>query len=98
VLTAEPEAKIILSSTITATLTYAIIAQLSFASWIRLLLGVFIFVLVLVPALLFTRSITRSDISNLRFMIGGLDVLSGIINKVLNLLEKIMISLRLEKN
>ena len=61
----------------------------------RLLLGVAIFVLVLVPALLFTRSITKSDVSNLRFMVGGLGILSGLINKVLSLIEKLMTSLRL---
>ena len=88
-------ARIILSSSITAVLTYAIIAQLGFASWIRLLIGVLIFVLILIPALLFTRSITRSDISNLRFMIGGLGVLSGLINKVLSLIEKLTATLRL---
>ena len=88
-------AKIILSSALTATLTYAIIAQISFASWIRLLLGVLIFVLILIPTLLFTRSITKSDISNLRSMIGGLGVLSGVISKVLNILEKLMAALKL---
>lgn len=91
-------AKILFSSATAAALTYAVVAQLGFASWIRLLVGVPIFVLILIPAMLFTRAITRSDISNLRFMIGGLGVLSGIINKVLNLIEKIMIFLRLEKN
>ena len=88
-------AKIISSSALTATLTYAIIAQLSFASWIRLLLGVLIFVLILIPTMLFTRSITKSDVSNLRSMAGGLGVLSGVISKVLNILEKLMTALRL---
>ena len=88
-------AKIFLSSSITAALTYAIIAQLSFVSWIRLLLGVLVFILVLIPALLFTRAITKSDISNMRAMISGLGVLSGVINKVLNFIEKLIIALRL---
>ena len=88
-------ARVLLSSTISGALTYAVISQLEFASWIRLLLGVAIFVLVLVPALLFTRSITKSDVRNLRFMVGGLGILSGLINKVLSLLEKLIIALRL---
>ena len=91
----QSSAKIILSSIITATLTYAIISQLAFASWIRLLLGVLIFVFILIPTMLFTRAITRSDISNLRVMIGGLGAIGGLINKVLNFIEKLIIALRL---
>ena len=88
-------AKIISSSALTAALTYAIIAQLSFSSWIRLLFGVLIFVLILIPSMLFTRSITKSDVSNLRSMAGGLGVLSGLINKVLAFIEKLMALFRL---
>ena len=88
-------AKIISSSALTAALTYAILAQLSFSSWIRLLFGVLIFVLILIPTMLFTHSITKSDVSNLRFMAGGLGVLSGLINKVLTFIEKLMSLFRL---
>lgn len=88
-------AKIILSSALTATVTYAIIAQLHYASWIRLLLGVLIFFLTLVPTMLFTRAVTRNDINNLRSMIGGLGKLGKLVNKTLNILEKLMTTLKL---
>lgn len=88
-------AKIVFSSALSAALTYAIIFQLDFASWIRLLLGTVVFVLILIPTLLFTRSITRSDISNLSAMIDGLGPISALIKRLLNLIEKIMNSLKL---
>jgi O-antigen/teichoic acid export membrane protein len=88
-------AKIMLSSIITAIITYVIVSQMTFASWINLLLGIIIFILILVPTMIVTRSITRSDLSNLRLMAGGLGGLSGLINKVLNLIEKMITVLKL---
>jgi hypothetical protein len=38
---------------------------------------VLIFVVILIPTMLFIRSITRSDIGNLRFMVVGLGVIGG---------------------
>ena len=88
-------ARILLSSAISGALTFLVISQLGFASWIRLIVGVFIFVVVLVPAMLFSRAITKSDVGNLRSMIGGLGALGGLIGRILNLLEKIIIRLKL---
>jgi stage V sporulation protein B len=88
-------AKIIFSSAVSAATTYSVISELGLASWILLLLGVIIFVMILVPALLLTKAITRSDVGNLRFMLGGLGVFGGLINRVLNLIEKLMSFLRL---
>ena len=87
-------AKILLSSAITAALTYIIVAQLNFASWIRLIIGVAVFLLILVPTALLTRTITRSDIVNIRGMISGLGPIRGIVNLLLNLIEKLMAVLR----
>ena len=88
-------AKIIFSSAFTAVLTYAAVSQLGFASWIRLFLGLLIFALILIPTMLFTRTFTRFDIINLKVMIEGLGAIGGIVNKVLNILEKLMTALKL---
>jgi O-antigen/teichoic acid export membrane protein len=87
-------AKITLSSAITGALTYLIVSQLGFASWIRLIIGVIVFVLILIPAMLFTRAITKPDLVNLRIMIAGLGPLRKIIGKVLDVVEKIMTAFR----
>ena len=68
---------------------------MSFSSWIQLILGVLIFVLVLIPAILFTRAVTRSDLNNLRIMVSELGPLGGIVVKILNLIEKLMSALKL---
>ena len=88
-------AKILISSSVTAGITYFLVSQMAFSSWIQLILGVLIFVLVLIPALLFTRAFTRSDLNNLRIMVSELGPLGGIVVKILNLLEKIMSALKL---
>ena len=87
-------AKILLSSAVTATLTYAIVAQLGFTSWIRLIIGVIVFLLILVPTALLTRTITKSDIDNIRGMVGGLGPVGKLVNTLLNIIEKIMTALK----
>jgi hypothetical protein len=88
-------ARILLASAVAGTVTYFVVSELVFASWIRLLLGVVVFVVVLVPALLLTRSITKADVGNLRGMVDGLGALGGLIIKVLSLIERIMIYLKI---
>lgn len=83
-------AKILLSSTIAATVTYLLITQLSFSSWIRLIIGVVIFLLTFVVAALLTRTITPLDVSNLRGMTGGFGFLSGLLNRLLDIVEKLV--------
>jgi hypothetical protein len=72
-----------------------IVAQLGFASWIRLIIGVMVFVPILIPTMIFTRAITRSDLNNLRVMIAGLGPLGKLIGKIFNVIEKIMTALKL---
>lgn len=88
-------AKILVASMITGVLNYLLVVTLPFASWIRLIIGVIFFVLVVIPLLLFTRSVSRSDIDNLRLMSGSLGVMGRIIDKVLFFMEKLMAFLRL---
>jgi hypothetical protein len=83
-------AKILLSSAVTATLTYFIIAQLSFSSWIRLVIGVVIFLLIWVPMIIITRSVTRADIDNIRSMTTALGPVGKILNTFLRVIEKIL--------
>jgi O-antigen/teichoic acid export membrane protein len=87
-------AKILFSSAVTAALTYTIVAQLGFASWIRLIIGSAVFLLILVPTALITRTITRPDIDNIRGMVDGLGPVGRIVNALLNIIEKIMTTLK----
>jgi len=88
-------AKILLSSATAAALTYALIAQSSFASWIQLFIGVAIFLPSFLAAILLTRTINRADISNLREMLSGLGPLRHPLNYLLNIIEKLMTAFRL---
>jgi O-antigen/teichoic acid export membrane protein len=88
-------AKILLSSAIAAALTYATVSQLPFASWVRLVVGAVIFILVFVVAALFTRAINQSDIENLTGMISNLGLVGRILTTLLNLMGKLIAVLKL---
>ncbi len=83
-------AKILLSSTIAAVSTYILISELGFSSLIRLIIGAVFFAFVFVASVLLTQTINKSDIENLRGMVSGLGIISKILNRVLNLIEKLM--------
>ncbi len=87
-------ARILLSSAIAAIVTYAVLSQVSFASWIELISGVIIFLLVLIPTALVTKTITHNDINNLRGMTSGLGIVGKILQVFLNYMEKIMTALK----
>jgi O-antigen/teichoic acid export membrane protein len=88
-------AKILFSSGLSAVSTYLIIGQIGFVSAIKLVIGVGIFALIFIAAVLFTRTINRNDITSLRTMSSGLGIVGKIFNRVLNLLEKVMSTLKL---
>jgi O-antigen/teichoic acid export membrane protein len=88
-------ARILLASATAAAVTYAATYQLGYASWIRLIIGTVLFVAALVPTVVFTRAISRSDISNLRELTSGLGPITKLSNCALNILEKIMNMLNL---
>lgn len=88
--------RIIISSAISGAITYFIVTALMFPAWIRLLLGVGLFTAVLVPALLLTRAVTRTDISNLKLMVGGLGSLGSLIGRLLSFLERLIVFLKIE--
>lgn len=88
-------AKILLSSAIAASVTFVAVSLLSFSSWIELVLGVIIFAVVFVPSALLTKSVTRSDVANLRGMTTGLGAVGKLLNKILSIIEKLMTTLKL---
>jgi len=59
-------AKIVSSSAITGVLTYLLVSQLPFISLIQLVIGVVVFVTIFMLVAIFTRTITRVDLENLR--------------------------------
>ena len=88
-------AQILFSSAVAAIPTYFLASLLGYSNWIRLILGMAFFICVFGATALLTRTITRSDIINLRAMTGGLGRLSTLVNKLLDLTEKMMGLLRL---
>ncbi len=88
-------AKILFSSALTAISTYLIVSEFAFASYVKLFLGVVVFVLILVPVLLVTRTVTVDDVDNLRGMTSGLGAIGGLFGSVLGLLRRLMVALRL---
>jgi O-antigen/teichoic acid export membrane protein len=88
-------ARILLSSAITAIITYVVVTQIEFFSSVRLLLGVLLFFAILIPCMLITRAITVLDINNLRNISSGLGALRSPILLVLKALEKLIRALNL---
>ena len=83
-------AKILVASSIAASVTFGAISIFSFSSLVELVLGTAIFMIVLVPSVLLVRSISRNDIANLRGMVEGLGTVGRLFIGVLGVLEKIM--------
>ena len=88
-------AKIVLSSSIAAVLTYAVVLELGFSSLIRLIVGVVFFAFVFVAATLLTKTIRKSDIDNLCGMASGLGIVGKIFSRVLNIYGKLIETLKL---
>jgi O-antigen/teichoic acid export membrane protein len=88
-------ARILLASAVAGVSTYAVVSLMAFASWVELLLGVIVFAVIVVPALLFSRSIGRSDVQNLKSMVGQLGFIGALFRKILDFLFRVMIFLKL---
>jgi len=80
--------KIILCSTAAAFLSYFVI-KIPLPSIIQLIIGITIFLTAFIGTLTVTRTLNRQDIINLRTMTSSLGPLAKILNKLLNLLEKL---------
>ena len=89
--------KILFCSVLTGILTYLLVIQLSFSSWIILVIGSIVFVFLFLLIIISSRAINRSDIGNLRELVGSLGPLSGALNRILNFIEKIVTAFQPEK-
>ncbi|MDH5483410.1 MAG: oligosaccharide flippase family protein [Candidatus Bathyarchaeota archaeon] len=82
-------ARIFLASGIAAITTYTLLNFVILAEWIRLIIGLVIFLATYIFTAPMVEAITQSDIDNLRTMLSGLGVISKITNFILILPEKI---------
>jgi O-antigen/teichoic acid export membrane protein len=88
-------ARILLSGATGAAITYALISQLTFNKWIVLLIGAAVFFFSFLLAILVTKAINRFDVNNLRGMLSELGRLRRPLNRLLNIIEKLMTILRM---
>ncbi|MCW4045389.1 MAG: oligosaccharide flippase family protein [Candidatus Bathyarchaeota archaeon] len=88
-------AKILLSAAAASAITYAAITYIALSNWASLIVGAIIFLAAFMLAILLTKAIGKSDIENLRSMLGGLGPLRRPINFFLRIIEKVMNTLRL---
>ncbi len=89
--------KIILSSAIAGISTYLIIFALPLYSLIQLIIGILVFVIIFIFVIIGTRTISRSDMVNLRLLSGGLGPLNKPVQSILNIIEKLMKTLQPKK-
>ena len=87
--------KILVSSSTAAILTYIFVSELTFSSLVRLIIGAIFFAFVFAVSTLLTKTISKSDIENLRGMTSGLGIVGKISNSVLNIIEKLKTTLKL---
>ncbi len=81
-------AKILLSSATAAAITYVLTSYAPFNNLIKLVIGAIIFLFTFVVAISLTRTIDKSDIANLRAMLGGLGPLRPLLKFLLNIIER----------
>jgi O-antigen/teichoic acid export membrane protein len=91
-------AKIFLSSSITAVLTYILISEIGMSSLVRLIVGLVFFLFVFVILILVTKTINQSDIENIRGMVSGIGSIGKILNLLLAIVEKLMQTLKLNSS
>jgi O-antigen/teichoic acid export membrane protein len=84
----QSSAKILAASAIAAFTAYLPTIFLNTANWIKLIMGLIIFLAVYVPSAPIIGAVSLTDINNLRTMFSGLGLISRIINLPLNIAEK----------
>jgi len=87
--------KILFSSGVAAICTFVFIDVVSFANLTELIIGVGLFISIILPTMLLTKTLTIFDIKNLNMMTTGLGPVSKIIKLILTVLEKIIVLLKL---
>jgi O-antigen/teichoic acid export membrane protein len=87
-------AKILLSGGTASTITYALITQLAFGNLIALVVGAIVFLFIFLIAIILTGAITRGDIDTMRETMTVLGPLGRLADFVLNIIERLMTTLR----
>jgi O-antigen/teichoic acid export membrane protein len=82
-------AKILFSSGIAGVLTYLLVSGLAFSSPVRLVIGIVAFCVVFVAATLFTGTLKRADLINMKEIVNSLGPLRGPLRSLLGFLEKL---------
>ena len=82
--------KIFLASVMAAVITYIIISQLNFHSWVELVVGGITFLMVYLVAAPLIRAVDENDINNLREMLSDLGPFSHLFQIPLNIIEKLL--------
>ena len=81
-------AKILVSSALAGALTFFVVSFLVLSKWPQLILGLLVFAAAFLLSVIAVRALRKPDIEGLRLMASGLGPLSGVINKLLNVLER----------
>ncbi len=89
-------AKILACSAITAIFTYLFVGFTSFSSVIELFIGAIFYVIVLIAAIMLTKTLSITDLNSLRAMTAGLGPISKIVTFALDIFEKLMIRFNLD--
>ncbi|MGD0450520.1 MAG: oligosaccharide flippase family protein [Candidatus Bathyarchaeia archaeon] len=82
--------KILFSSGLAAIVSYVLLSQLAFSNPIKLIIGLITFVIVFIATAIVTRTVNKSDLTNLREISNGLGILRKPLNSIINLLEKLI--------
>jgi len=82
-------AKILLASTLAALPAYLITNALRTSEWVRLVIGITIFLAIYIFTAPTIGAVTQTDINNLRAMFSGMGLLSKLINIPLTIAERI---------
>ena len=82
--------KILFSSAVGGGAAFLAVTFVSLSDWPKLILGLFVFAVGFLLGLMGSRALKQPDFYNLRLMTSALGPLSGIINKVLSVLERIV--------
>jgi O-antigen/teichoic acid export membrane protein len=88
--------KILFSSAIAAILTYVLTFELAFSNPIKLVIGAIAFCVIFIAATLFTGTVKRADLNNIKEVTNSLGPLRKPLRSLLNLLEKLIVIFRLE--
>jgi O-antigen/teichoic acid export membrane protein len=83
-------AKILAISALAAATTYSSLILVNAAEWVKLLIGGSVFFVVYIFTAPLIRAISRSDIRNLKAVLSGLSVISGLIDVPLDLADRIL--------